>query len=156
MIGNTRLELESAKRVLGWSPDKSMGRTREIKCQAQLSARAPLSSTVRRHHMTDINPYEPPRSSIRDPSRLGVGWKKALAVWWSVSWRGGLYVAVGGLLLGALGGVFAVITGAPEKGALYGAVGGYMAMIPASVLGMKQGLSRHLSSLIAIHTRDVA
>jgi hypothetical protein len=105
--------------------------------------------------MTD-NPYEPPKSRVQDARNVGVSWKKAIAVWWSVSWRGGLYGAFGGLILGALGGAFAVIAGAPEKSALYGAVGGYIAMFPASILGLKQGLSRHLASLIVIHTRDAA
>jgi hypothetical protein len=105
--------------------------------------------------MTD-NPYQPPRSPVRDRVRLDVGWKKALAVWWSVSWRGGLYGLLGGVVLGALGGVLAATTGVPEKGELYGAIAGYIAAIPASMIGMKQGLSRHLASLVSMHSRDVA
>ena len=82
---------------------------------------------------------------------MTIGWPKALAVWWSAAWRGSLYGAIGGFVLGAIGGLIAgVVMSAPDKVSLYGAVGGYLASIPASMLGLKQALSRHLPSLIAL------
>jgi hypothetical protein len=81
---------------------------------------------------------------------MTIGWPKALAVWWSAAWRGVLYGAIGGFVLGAIGGLIAGVMSAPDKVPLYGAVGGYLASIPASMLGLKQALSRHLPSLIAL------
>ena len=81
---------------------------------------------------------------------MTIGWPKALAVWWSAAWRGGLYGMIGGFVLGAIGGLVAGLMSAPEQAGKYGAVGGYIAAIPASMLGLKQALSRHLSSLVAI------
>ena len=81
---------------------------------------------------------------------MTIGWPKALAVWWSAAWRGFLYGAVGGFVLGAIGGFIAGVMSAPDRAGIYGAVGGYLASIPASMLGLKQALSRHLPSLIAI------
>lgn len=81
---------------------------------------------------------------------MTVGWSKALAVWWSAAWRGALYGMVGGFVLGAVGGVVSALVGAPpDQAALYGAAGGYVAAIPASILGLKQALSKHLASLVA-------
>ena len=77
-------------------------------------------------------------------------WPKALAVWWSAAWRGALYGLVGGFVFGAVGGFVAALTGAADQASVYGAIGGYVASIPASMLGLKQALSRHLPSLLAI------
>jgi hypothetical protein len=81
---------------------------------------------------------------------MTIGWPQALAVWWSAAWRGFLYGAIGGFILGATGGFIAAVMSAPDKAGIYGAIGGYLASIPASMLGLKQALSRHLPSLIAI------
>jgi hypothetical protein len=81
---------------------------------------------------------------------MTVGWPKALAVWWSAAWRGALYGLIGGFVLGSIGGVIAGVMSSPEQAGTYGAVGGYLASIPASMLGLKQALSKHLRSLIAM------
>ena len=81
---------------------------------------------------------------------MTVHWPKALAVWWSAAWRGALYGLLGGFVFGALGGIVAGFMGAADQAGIYGAIGGYVASIPASMLGLKQALSRHLPSLIAI------
>ena len=78
---------------------------------------------------------------------MTVRWPKALAVWWSAAWRGSLYGLLGGMALGAIAGAIAGFMGAPEKAGLYGSIGGYVAAIPASMLGLKQALSKHLASL---------
>jgi hypothetical protein len=103
----------------------------------------------------DRNPYAAPQAAVRDP-RVGIRWPKALSVWWSAAWRGALYGMVGGFLLGAVGGVIAVVAGTPEQGAIYGAIGGYVAAIPASMLGLKQALSKHLASLVGSLDEKVA
>ena len=81
---------------------------------------------------------------------MTVHWPKTLAVWWSAAWRSALYGVVGGFVFGAVGGVIAGFTGAADQAGIYGAIGGWLASIPASMLGLKQSLSRHLPSLIAI------
>lgn len=96
------------------------------------------------------NPYAPPQARLREQRSMTIGWPKALAVWWSAAWRGGLYGLIGGFVFGAIGGVIASVMGAAEQAGIYGAVGGYIASIPASMLGLKQALSQHLPSLIAI------
>jgi hypothetical protein len=87
---------------------------------------------------------------------MTIGWKPALTVWWSAAWRGGLYGALGGIVLGGIGGAVAGIAHAPENASLYGAIGGYVASIPASMLGLKQSLSKHLRSLAAIANDSAA
>ena len=62
-------------------------------------------------------------------------------------WRAVLYGMLGGFVLGAIGGVIAAAMHAPDKAVIYGAVGGYIATIPASMLALKQALSKHLASL---------
>lgn len=81
---------------------------------------------------------------------MTVQWPKALAVWWSAAWRGALYGLIGGFVFGAIAGFVAGFMGAADQAPFYGAIGGYVASIPASMLGLKQALSRHLPSLIAI------
>jgi hypothetical protein len=104
------------------------------------------------------NPYEPPKAPVRDQvkAKVSVGWKRSLAVWWSVSWRGALYGLLGGLILGMIGGILAALSGVPEQAQQFGTVGGYIAAIPASMLGTKQGLSAHLASLVREHAQAVA
>ena len=81
---------------------------------------------------------------------MSITWGKTVSVWWSAAWRGGLYGFVGGFILGFIGGFAAALLHTPEKAALFGAIGGYIAAIPASMLGLKQALSKHLASLAAI------
>jgi len=95
------------------------------------------------------NPYEPTKSPLVDQREAVVSWRRALAVWWSAAWRGGLYAIPGGFLFGMLGGVLAAVTGAPQKAQLYAAIGGYLASIPLSMLALKQALTKHVGSLIA-------
>ncbi|WP_337176900.1 hypothetical protein [Paludisphaera sp.] len=77
-------------------------------------------------------------------------WKKTLAVWWSVCWRGAL---VGVLLGGLFGGVMGAILGAqgypPERIQVFAALAGYVASIIASFIAFKLGLQKHLASLVA-------
>jgi Mg/Co/Ni transporter MgtE len=80
---------------------------------------------------------------------MTVPWGKALPFWWSVVWRGTLYGVLGGIVLGAIGGALAAMLHTPEKATTFGSVGGYIAGIPASMLGVKQALSKHLTSLAA-------
>jgi len=81
---------------------------------------------------------------------MNITWRKALSVWWSVAWRGVFYGTVAGFVLGCIGGVLAAVTRHPEKATLFGLIGGYVGSIPASMLGLKQALSKHLASLAAI------
>jgi len=81
---------------------------------------------------------------------MTVHWPRALAVWWSAAWRGALYGLVGGFVLGAVAGFVAGFMGAADQAPFYGAISGYIASIPASMLGLKQASTRHLPSLVAI------
>ena len=92
-------------------------------------------------------PYAPPRANVKDKAATAIPWPTALSVWWSAAWRGALYGLLGGLLLGAIAGVMAAVLGVPEKANLYGTIAGYIAAFPASMLGLKQALSKHLASL---------
>ena len=104
----------------------------------------------------DQNPYAPPKAPLRDKSQTTIRWNKAVAVWWSLAWRASLYGLVGGLMLGAIGGGLAAIVGEPQKAGLYGSIAGYVAAIPASMLALKQALSKHLASLSALVNDTVA
>ena len=95
-------------------------------------------------------PYAPPRAHVKDKAAT-IRWPTALSVWWSAAWRGGLYGLLGGFVLGAVAGVIAAVLGVPEKANLYGTIAGYAAALPASMLGLKQALSKHLASLAAAH-----
>lgn len=83
---------------------------------------------------------------------MKVSWSKALSVWWSMAWRGLIYSVLASFVLGAIGGVIAVVIHSPEKARVYGEIGGYIGSIPASMLALKQTLSKHLASLTAIAT----
>ena len=87
---------------------------------------------------------------------MTIRWSSAIPVWWSIAWRGSLYGLVLGAILGGIGGAIAAFSGMPEKGTLYGTIGGYIAAIPASLLAVKQGLSKHLAALAAIVKENVA
>lgn len=74
-------------------------------------------------------------------------WNSAFAVWWSFMWRAMIY----GMLLGALlGGIAGFFAGTPERGALFGGIAGYIGTIPASMLALKQALTKHLAALAAL------
>jgi hypothetical protein len=94
-------------------------------------------------------PYAPPRAQVQEKAPTMIRWPTALSVWWSAAWRGALYGLLGGFLLGAVAGVIAAVLGVPEKAHLYGTIAGYIAALPASMLGLKQALSKHLASLAA-------
>ena len=81
---------------------------------------------------------------------MRVTWSKTVSVWWSAAWRGFIYGFIGGFALGFIGGVAAAIMHTPEKASIYGMIGGYVAAVPASMLGLKQALTKHLASLAAI------
>lgn len=81
---------------------------------------------------------------------MNITWGKTISVWWSAAWRGVLYGFIGGFVLGFIGGFAAALTHTPDKAAIYGMIGGYIAAIPASILALKQALSKHLASLVAI------
>jgi hypothetical protein len=63
-----------------------------------------------------------------------------------------LYGAIGGFVLGAIFGGIAGATGHLDAAAFYGKIGGYIAGVPASMLGVKQALNRHLASLSLLAT----
>lgn len=81
---------------------------------------------------------------------MNISWGKALSVWWSIAWRGVIYGALGGFVLGFIGGVMAALMHSPERAPLYGMIGGYIASIPASMLAVKQAISKHLPALAAL------
>ena len=112
----------------------------EAKTTTHLHARAPHQAH---------QPYAPPRARVKDKATTTVRWPTALSVWWSAAWRSALYGLLGGFLLGAVAGAIAAVMGVPEKANLYGTIAGYIAAFPASMLGLKQALSKHLASLAA-------
>jgi hypothetical protein len=79
-----------------------------------------------------------------------VDWNMALAVWWSVTWRAGVFGVLGGAILGFIGGFIAGASGHREYGVIAGMVGGYIATIPASMFAVKQALGKHLGALRTI------
>jgi hypothetical protein len=81
---------------------------------------------------------------------VNFSWGKAIAVWWSIVWRGFLYGVLGGCVLGFAGGIIAVYLHCPEKTTTYGAVGYYLGSLLACLFAFKQGLSKHLVSLAAL------
>ncbi|HTU68303.1 MAG TPA: hypothetical protein VMF52_20340 [Steroidobacteraceae bacterium] len=93
------------------------------------------------------NRYEPTTAPLKT-AVAPVRWRRALAVWWSASWRAALYALAGGFVFGFIAGLIAYAMGTPEKGGFYGSIAGYVASVPASMLGMKQALSRHIEALV--------
>jgi hypothetical protein len=81
---------------------------------------------------------------------MNLSWGKALPIWWSIAWRGTIYGALGGFVLGFIGGFASALMHEPEKARLYGMIGGYIAAFPASMLAVKQAVSKHLPSLAAL------
>jgi hypothetical protein len=85
--------------------------------------------------------------STTNTNQSPLNWNISLAVWWSFMWRAVIY----GMLLGALlGGIAGFFAGTPERGALFGAIVGYIGTIPASMLALKQALTKHLAALAVL------
>lgn len=84
---------------------------------------------------------------------MQVQWRDVLPVWWSFFWRAAVFGALLGFLLGALVGVLLGMAGSAEKAPLYGALAGWVGAIPASMLAMKQALTRHLPALGGVAAR---
>ena len=80
-------------------------------------------------------------------------WKKTLAVWWSLFWRGAL---LGGLFGSLIGGVVGGVMGAKgdDQNQIQGSfamVGaGYAGGLIASFVAVKLALQKHLPGLVAI------
>ena len=81
---------------------------------------------------------------------MHLNWGKALSVWWSFVWRGVIYGVLLGAALGFLAGMYAALSGVPDKATMYGAVAGWIGGIPASMLALKQAISKHLTELAAL------
>jgi len=86
---------------------------------------------------------------------MSITWKQTLPVWWSAAWRGFLYGLAGGFILGFIGGVIAAVNDS-SMSTTYGAIGGYIASVPASMLALKQAISKHLASLTAVAQQGAA
>ena len=89
-------------------------------------------------------PYAAPIARVADPRGTTFTWKQTMPLWWSFFWRTLVYGTVFGLVLGALAGGFAGFLGSPEKGAFYGGIAGWVATFPATMLALKQSVSKHL------------
>lgn len=81
------------------------------------------------------------------PATVNVPWEDALALWWSFFWRALIFGLMAGIVFGFIGGVIAVLISGPEQSAVFGMIGGYIASIPASMLAIKQAISKHLMRL---------
>jgi hypothetical protein len=78
---------------------------------------------------------------------MKVGWKQTMLVWWSFFWRALLYGMLAGAALGFFAGLFAAISGVPDRATLYGAIAGYLGALPASMLALKQALGKNWAVL---------
>lgn len=77
-------------------------------------------------------------------------WKKTLAVWWSIFWRGTLLGALFGAVLGAVVGAVLGAQGyPPERIQVYGSLLGYVGGLIGSFLALKLALQKHLPTLVA-------
>ncbi len=85
-------------------------------------------------------------------------WKKTLAIWWSLFWRGTLLgFLIGALFGGVLGGVMGAQGYPVQQIQVYARLAGYVGGLIASLLAVKFGLQKHLPSLVAAAARmDVA
>ena len=81
---------------------------------------------------------------------MRISWEQALSIWWSIFGRGTLYGILTVFVLGFIGGVIAAGTGNPDLTNTYGTVGGYIVSILATILALKQAISKHLLSLAGI------
>lgn len=90
-------------------------------------------------------PYAAPMARVTDPQGRTLGWKQAIPLWWSFFWRTLVYGLLFGFVLGAFSGGIAGFLGVPEKAAFYGGIAGWVATFPATMLALKQSVSRHLT-----------
>jgi hypothetical protein len=89
-------------------------------------------------------------AQISSEPTMELTWKKTLAIWWSIGWRGALLGVLLGALLGfVVGGVLGAQGAPPERIQNYAMLGGYLASIIASFVALKLGLQKHLPSLLA-------
>jgi hypothetical protein len=80
---------------------------------------------------------------------MQIKWGDVLPVWWSFFWRATVFGALLGFLLGALVGFLLGVAGSADKAPVYGAIAGWAGTIPATILAMKQALTKHLATLAA-------
>lgn len=85
---------------------------------------------------------------------MKLSWKNTFPVWWSFLWRATVYGAALGFVLGAIAGAYAGLSGVPEKAGLYGGIAGWVGTIPASMLALKQAITKHFVSLVALGKTD--
>jgi hypothetical protein len=78
---------------------------------------------------------------------MSISWKQAMPVWWSFFRRAVVYGLALGALLGFFIGLYAAFSGVPDRAALYGALAGWIGAVPASMLALKQAISKHLTRL---------
>ena len=78
---------------------------------------------------------------------VNVPWGDALTLWWSFFWRALIFGFIAGFVFGFIGGVIAALLSAPEQAVVFGMIGGYIAAIPASMLAIKQAISKNLRRL---------
>jgi nitrate reductase gamma subunit len=81
---------------------------------------------------------------------MHLDWGKALSVWWSFFWRATIYGVLLGAALGFLAGMYAALSGVPDKATVYGGIAGWVGAIPGSMLALKQAISKHLGALAAL------
>lgn len=90
------------------------------------------------------------RVGSRSEMVVELTWKKTLAVWWSIFWRGTLLgVLFGGLFGAVTGGVLGAQGFPQDRIPIYGALAGYAGGIIASIVAIKLAIQKHLPSLIA-------
>jgi len=80
---------------------------------------------------------------------MRLDWSTALSVWWSFFWRTTLYCALAGFGFGFLFAFIASVMNAPASTDFYATIAGYLVLIPASMLAIKQALEKHTNPLRA-------
>lgn len=79
---------------------------------------------------------------------MEITWGASIAVWWSFMWRSVVYSLIGGLVVGFIGGVIAVIL--QQDSMLHGMIAGYLVYIPASMFALKKTLQKHVPILASL------
>jgi hypothetical protein len=87
---------------------------------------------------------------MRGVNIVTLDWNRLFPVWWSFIWRMSLYVVICSLILGAILGGIASVTGHLDQAAFIGTIGAYVSGVPASMLALKQALKVHLGSLASM------
>lgn len=80
---------------------------------------------------------------------MRLDWNTALSVWWSFLWRTTLYYALAGFSFGFLLAFITSVVNVPELADFYTTIAEYIALIPASMLAIKQALEKHTNPLRA-------